>query len=314
MPPPPTLLAHADNAELRDAVKAATGLPDVAVQSLVVELLRFLRLAARHPQLDLSPSPDVDAAWHALLLLPQLYVLVCATAKDSNASSASSSSSAAAAPFVVPHHPARAGDPDAVRRARYEATLAAYEAEYLASAPEAQWPRDYAVGGAASAAAAPASSKRSAAASGFGAGGSAPSAEEEEAGEGGAPPAPKRGKAAPAPQASTVTIKTEDGATFALDVEPADTVLRVKALIAEREGVPTARVRLFHWQQWKEQGLPAQWAARELVEERQPLSHYHIQQGAYCAAAMAVGGGGAGVWAGGLRCPRWDLNRTLSGW
>jgi hypothetical protein len=133
--------AFLDDAELNRAVRGATGADAAVARALLVELFRFLRLAARHRDARLSPSPAVDAAWHQLLLLPVLYYRVCEAAAGGGGEAAPARTGA---DVLVPHSTAGALDPAPARRARYEAALAAYTAEYLTPPPEAVWPRDYA--------------------------------------------------------------------------------------------------------------------------------------------------------------------------
>lgn len=50
----------------------------------------------------------------------------------------------------------------------------------------------------------------------------------------------------PAQPPFTITIQTLSGRRFPLEVQPSDTVLRVKELIEEKDGIPTAQQRLVH--------------------------------------------------------------------
>ena len=100
--------------------------------ALALELLRYLALAvdaeAAGPGGALSPSPFIDAAWHALMLNPRLYFEVC---KDLRGPS----STAVGALVLVEHDSGGARDSDSTRRVRNERTLAAYRARYLTEAP-----------------------------------------------------------------------------------------------------------------------------------------------------------------------------------
>ena len=105
------------------------------------ELWRFLALVASAPSKTYSPSPDVDKAWHCLLLDPVLYFDVCSQIqnfhnKDKNLKGRS---------ILISHNPKGAQDPRTERRERYETTLQAYKSSYFESAPSDFWPENYAM-------------------------------------------------------------------------------------------------------------------------------------------------------------------------
>ena len=132
-------------AELEDVLANAGDVVSTEEDARILtrELRRYLGLVAAFPHEKLSPSPDVDAAWHALMLLPSHYWKVCAELRTLWARPGDAPLSGAA--VTLPHDPRRAGDSDAVRRARYERTLALYAAVHAEAAAESVWPRDYAV-------------------------------------------------------------------------------------------------------------------------------------------------------------------------
>jgi hypothetical protein len=77
---------------------------------------------------QLSPSSKVDAAWHALLLRPLLYISVCDRLLPADAVS----------PRVLDHNPA--GKKCAQRPMRYRLTHARYLEVFRQAPPEAFWP------------------------------------------------------------------------------------------------------------------------------------------------------------------------------
>lgn len=118
--------------------------------SLATELLRFLALLVANPSAALSPSAPVESAWHRLLLNPVLYYGVCKHVRgDKQDVRAGSKRKAGAiattqdAEVLIPHDPARAEDTIDIILARYERTLALYEAMFFSEPPEEWWPRDY---------------------------------------------------------------------------------------------------------------------------------------------------------------------------
>jgi hypothetical protein len=115
------LKAHAAAEAARWAAAAGAPLDGVA-------------LARNTASLALSPSPLVDAAWHALMLVPHAYYAVCAAAWPAG------HALPAGGELLLSHNPSGADDADAARRARYESTLAAYAGVYRRAGPAWCWP------------------------------------------------------------------------------------------------------------------------------------------------------------------------------
>jgi hypothetical protein len=81
----------------------------------LAELQKFLFLVASYPTEALSPGRLIDAAWHALLLFPRLYLDVCSQLPGG---------------ALLDHDPTRAADSDAVKEVRYSRTRALLEAHF----------------------------------------------------------------------------------------------------------------------------------------------------------------------------------------
>lgn len=98
-------------------------------KAVVKEYVRFiaLKVAKRDvagPYLLLSPSAPVDAVWHAHMLLPQKYHVMCMEiVRD-----------------IIFHDEETAGDLD--RDERYASTLEAYEKHFHMTPPERLWPNE----------------------------------------------------------------------------------------------------------------------------------------------------------------------------
>ena len=108
--------------------------------SVTRELLRFLALVASAPPKTFSPSPDIDKAWHCLLLDPVLYFDVCLQIQNDH----HKDKKLIGRSILIPHNPKGALDPRTERRERYVATLEAYKRRYFECAPSEFWPEDYA--------------------------------------------------------------------------------------------------------------------------------------------------------------------------
>lgn len=104
------------------------------------ELLRFLALVASAPPKIFYPSPDIDKAWHCLLLDPILYFDVCLQIQNDH----HKDKKLIGRSILIPHNPKGSLDFRTERRDRYVATLEAYKRRYFESAPSEFWPEDYA--------------------------------------------------------------------------------------------------------------------------------------------------------------------------
>lgn len=138
--------AFLDDPTLLRSIKTALILGDTDTHALVVELFRFLRLAARNRTAELAPPPAVEAAWCELLLLPTLYFRLCVKASE-GVNSDDGGGPRRGEDLLVPHVPGSCTPLDSAWRARYATTRALYRAEYLATPPEAWWPSTFATGG-----------------------------------------------------------------------------------------------------------------------------------------------------------------------
>jgi len=103
--------------------------------------MRFLALVASAPSKTYSPSPDVDKAWHCLLLDPVLYFDVCTQIRNFQ----NKDKKLKGRSILISHNPKGAQDPRTERRDRYESTLLAYKRSYFESAPSDFWPENYAM-------------------------------------------------------------------------------------------------------------------------------------------------------------------------
>ena len=57
------------------------GITPLQAAALIRELYRYFCLLAAFPNVALSPSPVVDRAWHALMLMPRFYYKACEGAR-----------------------------------------------------------------------------------------------------------------------------------------------------------------------------------------------------------------------------------------
>jgi hypothetical protein len=140
--------SHPDYPELLRAVVAnipAYVRGDVPPERLVSEMTRYLALRVVHPTEALSPSPLLDLVWHECMLIPMLYYATCEALRARHRAPAP-----AGAAVLVPHSTLGAEDPDPVRRARYERTLALYAQVFAEEPREDCWDpwygRDFPVG------------------------------------------------------------------------------------------------------------------------------------------------------------------------
>ena len=109
------------------------------------ELARFLLLLAAFPDQALSPSPTVDAAWHALLLETGDYYDASKLAREGAANITEAPMPPEGKGTLLKHSVAGARDPESVRRTRYLTTIMHYTDTYGEAPPQFIWPRDYAV-------------------------------------------------------------------------------------------------------------------------------------------------------------------------
>ena len=230
-----SLVAHPD---VGDMPRAA---------ALCRELVRFLALSSAEPEGTLSPSPLVDVAWHAALLIPRLYHALCVHIRPEG--------TAAGHDTLVAHDPATALDTVADIRARFERTLAAYEAHYGAPAPEALWPRSYlapqglaAEGGTASAAVAATSQPRVC----------------------------RVERQLIPPGSMSINVQTLTGRTYKFMVQPDELVEKVKDRISAEEGVPVVQQRLIY--------------EGKVLKDETKLSAYDINEGATLKLVMNLRG------------------------
>jgi ubiquitin-large subunit ribosomal protein L40e len=120
-------------------------------RSLVTELFRFLKLVAlTHPPklIDdaddrqfLSPSPEIDKAWHELLLHPRLYERVCTFIRKALRQDSSKRGNSVVS-MTIPHWLRGELDPWNDRRIRYEQSIDMYADVFGIEAPESEWPTD----------------------------------------------------------------------------------------------------------------------------------------------------------------------------
>ena len=122
----------------RPLERGGEGLAPSRAAALVDELLRFFALKLRHDGAGasrvLAPSPLVDAAWRALLVMPKAYARVSKEVLDKRPSALLEKHR----PTLIDYDPV-AGDDEPVHRLRYEATLALYAVTYGAP-PDWAWP------------------------------------------------------------------------------------------------------------------------------------------------------------------------------
>jgi hypothetical protein len=88
-----------------------------------------------------SPSPEIDKAWHSLLLDPELYYDVCSQVRNVHNKEKQQPRDRS---VLIGHNPKGALDPRSEKRKRYESTLKAYKDRYIEDAPSQWWPKDYA--------------------------------------------------------------------------------------------------------------------------------------------------------------------------
>lgn len=113
------------------------------------ELFRYLALVAASSSSSASssipnmysPSPEIDKAWHSLLLDPELYYDVCSQVRNVHNKEKQQPRDRS---VLIGHNPKGALDPRSEKRKRYESTLEAYKDRYIEDAPSQWWPKDYA--------------------------------------------------------------------------------------------------------------------------------------------------------------------------
>ena len=82
-----------------------------------------------------------------------------------------------------------------------------------------------------------------------------------------------------------IKVNTLTGKEVEVDIEPSDTVARIKERVEEKEGIPPAQQRLI-------------FAGKQMADEKQARD-YNMEGGSVLHLVLALRGGGGGIVSGG---------------